>query len=226
MPHALKCYDFRMSWNTFKQHFGYNYKKFLAIIFCSIAVALLAASGIIDLITMVETKETPTILTPLSFYNFAIMMVVYLILLIGNIKSNNFAYNGMLMYIFMTVFSAIEILFISGIVNFQALFSLDAATMVVVLLYTVFQVAGIVAGIFAYIRTRQYLTGSAISYINVRNWALIFVILQIISTGLTPALYLLLGYSANAVLLAFLEPISEVFICLGIYFTVLRLRSY
>jgi hypothetical protein len=79
------------------------------------------------------------------------------------------------------------------------------------------------------VRLNQYLRSSFVSYEKVRNWALIFVILQTITAGFTPVMLFVGGYAASYTIdlaIIILSPLSEVFICWAIYFTVLRLRSY
>lgn len=215
-----------MNWHAFKERFRYNYKKYLAIIFASLATALMAATGAIALINMVATESAPSITTPISAYNIAFFLVAYLVILIGNVNSSNSAYQGVLIYIFASAFSTAISLLTSGIFNFASFFSGDALTIALTLVQLAFNVFGLIAGVFAYVRLRQYLHSSYVQYEKVRNWTLAFVIFQIISCGFTSALLLIYGYSGISVIMAFLSPISEIFICLAIYFTVLRLRSY
>ncbi|MCI2110778.1 MAG: hypothetical protein LKK13_00320 [Bacilli bacterium] len=215
-----------MNWHAFKERFRYNYKKYCAIVFSSLATALLLASAVIYVVEMIAYRETPSILTPINVYNLAFMLVAYLVILIGNINSSNSAYNGVLIYIFASAFSAVINLFFGGAMNFSSLFSGDPLGSSMALVQLAFNVFGVVAGIFAYIRLRQYLTGSSVSYTNVRNWNLAFVVFQIVSSSFLPGILLLDGASGLNVLMSCLYPISEILICLGIYFTVLRLRSY
>ena len=215
-----------MNWKAFKERFRYNYKKYCAIIFSSLATALLLASAVIYVVEMIAYHETPSISTPISVYNLAFMLVAYFIILIGNVNSSNSAYNGVLIYIFASAFSAVINLIFSGVLNFSSLFSGDPLAGSIALVQLAFNVFGVVAGIFAYIRLRQYLTGSSVTYTSVRNWSLAFVIFQIVSSSFLPGILLLDGASGLNVLMSCLYPISEILICLGIYFTVLRLRSY
>gem|GEM_PF-1540158 len=216
----------RMNWNAFKERFHYNYKKHLAIIFSSIAVALMLACGTIALIDHFYYDIPFSISTPLSAYNIAFFLVAYFVILIGNINSNNSAYRGVLIYIFASAFSAAITVFTSGIMSFASFFSGSPLAVALTLAQLLFNVFGLVTGIFTYIRLSQYLRSSFVSYERVRNWTLAFVIFQIISSGLLPFLFIVDGASGLAVIMAFLSPLSEVFICLAIYFTVLRLRSY
>lgn len=135
-------------------------------------------------------------------------------------------YKKYLAIIFASAFSTAISLLTSGIFNFASFFSGDALTIALTLVQLAFNVFGLIAGVFAYVRLRQYLHSSYVQYEKVRNWTLAFVIFQIISCGFTSALLLIYGYSGISVIMAFLSPISEIFICLAIYFTVLRLRSY
>jgi hypothetical protein len=42
----------------------------------------------------------------LSIYDFALFAIAYMLILIGNLQGTTLAYQGMLMYVFMTLFSA------------------------------------------------------------------------------------------------------------------------
>lgn len=215
-----------MNWYAFKERFRNNYKKFLAIIFSSIAIALMLACGTIAIIDHFHYNIPLSISTPLSAYNIAFFLVAYFVILIGNINSNNSAYQGVLIYIFASAFSAAITVLTSGLTSVSTFFSGSPLVIALTLAQLLFNAFGLVTGIFTYIRLSQYLRSSFVNYEKVRNWTLAFVIFQIISSGLLPALLLIGGSSGLSVILAFLSPLSEVFICLAIYFTVLRLRSY
>jgi len=215
-----------MNWYAFKERFRNNYKKFLAIIFSSIAIALMLACGTIAIIDHFHYNIPLSISTPLSAYNIAFFLVAYFVILIGNINSNNSAYQGVLIYIFASAFSAAITVLTSGLTSVSTFFSGSPLVIALTLAQLLFNAFGLVTGIFTYIRLSQYLRSSFVSYEKVRNWTLAFAIFQIISSGLLPALLLIGGSSGLSVILAFLSPLSEIFICLAIYFTVLRLRSY
>jgi len=215
-----------MNWYAFKERFRNNYKKFLAIIFSSIAIALMLAFAITTLIDYVFFNIPLSVSTPFDVFNIALFLVAYIVILVGNVNSSNSAYRGVLIYIFASAFSAAITLLVSGLPTLNNFLTGNPLFIALTLAELLFNVFGLIAGIFSYIRLSQYLRSSFVYYERVRNWTLAFVIFQILSTGFVPVLAVLTGTSGLSVLMAFLSPLSEIFICLAIYFTVLRLRSY
>jgi hypothetical protein len=215
-----------MNWSAFKTRFSYNYKKYLAIFFSAVATALVLALAFLEVYVMIKNQITPTLDTPINAYNIAFLLIAYLTILIGNVNSNNSAYTGVLIYIFATAFSMVVSILASGIVDFTSFWESAPIVKTLTLCSLGFSLIGVVSGFFAYFRLNQYLRGSAVSYTNVRNWTLVFVIFQVLVNGFSSAIGLMSVTSNIYLAMEILMPLSEVFICLAIYFTVLRLRSY
>jgi hypothetical protein len=218
-----------MNWSAFKTRFQYNYKKWIAITLSSLAVALELAAGILYFVYIVNNHVTPDLSLPINAYNIAFLLVAYFTILIGNINSNNSAYTGVLIYVFSCAFSAGLTVFETGFTSFASFFTGDPLTIGLTMVWFILAVLSLIPGVFTYVRLNQYLRSSFVSYEKVRNWALIFVILQTLTAGFSPVMLLVGGYAASNTtefVLAILSPLSEVFICWAIYFTVLRLRSY
>jgi hypothetical protein len=218
-----------VNWSAFKTRFQYNYKKWIAITLSSLAVALELAAGIIYFIYIVKNHVTPGLSFPINAYNIAFLLVAYFTILIGNVNSNNSAYTGVLIYVFSCAFSAGLQVFETGITSFASFFTGSPLVIGLTMVWFILAVLSLIPGVFTYVRLNQYLRSSSVSYEKVRNWALIFVILQSLTAGFAPVMLLLGGYAASSVIdlsVVILSPLSEVFICWAIYFTVLRLRSY
>lgn len=213
-----------MNWSVFKQRFAYHYKKYLAIIFAIVAFVLLIGSGVASVLEDANTGTSLQLGSIFSIWNFVLLGIAYLLLLSGNIQGANYAYTGMLMYVFMQIWTGVQLFLLGGVGSLASLFSGSVGTIVVTSLILLCYVALIVGGIMSYLRTSQYLRNSYSDYPKMRNWCLLFCIANIVVNGLTPVLFLVAGYSPS-ILLSFLDPLSQVFISLAIFFTVARLKS-
>ena len=124
----------------------------------------------------------------------------------------------------MFTFNAIVLVFFSSINDIGVWSTGSPEIIVSFLVYFLFALGCAFAGIMTYIRIRQFLRGRYASYRGVRNWCLAFVICSVIVSGVSPLMLFLESQSFNALLYVLL-PLSEVFISVSIYFTVLRLKS-
>jgi hypothetical protein len=212
-----------MNMQRLKNQWKYHYKKFLALTFTSLALLCLIGSGAY---TIYLTFDSPSsgLNTYLSIYDFALFAIAYMLILIGNLQGSTLAYQGMLMYVFMTLFSAFIAFFKTNILNFKIFQSGNAASIVLLLFVLAFYAAIVVTGIMTYIRTSQYLRNSYSNYIGVRTWCLLFTIFNALLYGFEPAL-LAITENNISVLLLVLEPLSQAFIGIAIFFTVTRLKS-
>src|SRR5574344_1530941 len=111
-----------MNMQRLKNQWKYHYKKFLALTFTSLALLCLIGSGAY---TIYLTFDSPSsgLNTYLSIYDFALFAIAYMLILIGNLQGSTLAYQGMLMYVFMTLFSAVLAFFGNGFLNIGVLAS-------------------------------------------------------------------------------------------------------
>lgn len=207
-----------------KERIRYHYKKYVAIATAVIATALMISSFAISLGSQIKGGFSSDGLSLSSFWNFAVFSVIYLTILIGNIQGSYSAYNGVLGYIFMFTFNAVITAFFSSVDGVSVWFTGSLGLIAFFLFYFSFIVGSAVTGVMTYLRIRQYLSGRYSSYQGLRNWCLFFMIASIIVSGFSPLLLFLESRSLD-VLIYVLLPLSEVFISVSIYFTVLRLKS-
>jgi hypothetical protein len=210
--------------SIWKERIRYHYKKYVAIATAVIATALMVSSFAISLVSQIKGGSASSGLSLSSFWNFAVFSVVYLTILIGNIQGSYSAYNGVLGYIFMFTFNAILQTFFSSVDGINVWFTGSPGMIVFFLFYFSLIAGSAVTGVMTYIRIRQFLSGRYSSYKGMRNWCLFFMIASIIVSGFSPLLLFLESRSVD-VLIYVLLPLSEVFISVSIYFTVLRLKS-
>jgi hypothetical protein len=213
-----------MNLQHFQNKWKYHYKKYLALTFTCLALLCLIGSGAV---TIYLTFDNPSsgVGTYLSIYDFALFAIAYMLILIGNLQGSTLAYQGMLMYVFMILFSATIALIKQGsYIDFSIFKSGNALAISLFVFVLLFYVAIIVTGIMTYVRASQYLRNSYTNYPGVRTWCLLFVIFNALLYGFEPALIMVNGGNVSLLLL-FLEPLSQVFIGLAIFFTVIRLKS-
>lgn|SRR5574344_138626 len=214
-----------MNAQRFKNLWKYHYKKYLALFFTILALICLIGAGAYDVYLSYGQGGKPNVVSDfLSIYDFALFAIAYMLILIGNLQGTTLAYQGMLMYVFMTLFSAGYAFFGNGFLNIGVLASGVAGAIVLYFVILLLYVAIIVSGIMTYIRTTQYLRNSYANYIGLRTWCLLFTIFTVLLYGFEPAYLVLTGKNINTLLLV-LEPLSQVFIGLAIFFTVTRLKT-
>src|SRR5574344_496886 len=215
-----------MNLQHFKNSWKYHYKKYLALFFTIAALILLLGAGAYDVyLSYGQATGSVTIVDDfLTIWDFALFAIAYMFILIGNLQGTTLAYQGMLMYVFMTLFSAGYAFFGNGFLNIGVLASGVAGAIVLYFVILLLYVAIIVSGIMTYIRTTQYLRNPYANYIGLRTWCLLFTIFTVLLYGFEPAYLVLTGKNINTLLLV-LEPLSQVFIGLAIFFTVTRLKT-
>ncbi|OPZ37503.1 MAG: hypothetical protein BWY98_00092 [Tenericutes bacterium ADurb.BinA155] len=158
-----------------------------------------------------------------QLWNFFVYLVVYLIILIGNIRNDSIAYQGILMFVCYKAFDSATTIVRSGrsvIETFQGEWT------PLYLLYGIswLAVAGVVfLGIFLYVRSYQYLKGSFNHFIEIRILAILFAVCLFLSISFTLFLVIAGGYS-NSIMLFFLLDFADIAIGIATIFTMERLR--
>ncbi len=208
-----------------KNLWKYNYKKYLALACTIVALCCLIASGAYTIyLTPAISGAQSAVNTYLSIYDFALFAIAYMLILIGNLQGTTLAYQGMLMYVFMTLFSAVLAFFENGFLNISVFWRGNAISIILLLLILLFDALIIVTGIMTYVRTAQYLRNSYSNYRGLKIWCLLFAIFNTLLYGVEPTLLAIDG-SNIATLLLVLEPLSQVFIGWAIFFTITRLKA-
>lgn len=212
-----------MSWSIWKQKIRYHYKKYIAITLSSVAMALMIASFALEIVASVKAGSSSISFSFL--WNFAVYVIVYSLILIGNIQGTYLAYNGVLGYVFMVMFDAGISLFFRLGDTIVASLSANPTALILTVFYFLCFLGTFVTGLLTYIRIRGYLQSRYASYIGLRNWCLVFMIFSVLLNIFQPTLYLILGVSPFTFVVSCLLPVSEAILSVAIYFTILRLKS-
>lgn len=205
-------------------NFRYKYKKTFAILFCTLGLALYASNVVAMAIGGYLTGA-------FDILSIALTLGAYMIILTGNIQSDNYAYQGVGLFILWTTISYVMSYFLSFIDMVSALWSGSPQLLVLSILVFLFIGAAVTCGVISYIRIRQYLSGRYSNYEAVRNWTLGFTICLTISSSLYPFLIIFTYASAGVnltgyVFMVSIAPyLSDICIAIACYFTVLRLRA-
>lgn len=209
---------------SFGRSFRYSYKKSFAILFATLGLALYAANVIAMAISGFLTGA-------FDILSIALTIFAYMVILSGNIQSNDYAYQGVGLFILWTTIDYIFEFFYSLMDVFSTLATGNPELIVLSVIVFVFLAGAITCGIFSYMRIRQYLTSRYAYYNRVRNWTLAFVICLSISSAFYPALIILTYYLSGTAMtwvvfvLGIAPYLSNICIAIACYFTVLRLKS-
>lgn len=210
-----------MNKGVFLQKLKYHYKRYLSIIFASIGLALLVGALAYLLITRQDGYSIFG-----SIWNYLILLVSFIFILVGTVSGTTLAYSGILMFVFYILWDFGEyilmLLLIGG--SFGEVFQNSVWNIIYNVGFLFGSVAALILGILLYVRLRQFLAGKYVSYVGLRNLALAFMILAIIFNGFFPMLTLIAEPTLE-VFLSLLCPFAVIFEALASFFTVTRLKS-
>lgn len=208
--------------SNFFRSIKYHWKRTLAIFFLGLAVAFEIAYFIIGMVQMLQSGSY-SVNTFSFIWNFAILMICYVTMLLGNLRNSYSAYRGVLSFVFLStillIFDVIYDLFDLGFASSVTALGIEIGIIAAM-------VGEIVLGVFCYLRLQGYLTGR---YVNLRRLKLLFGLFLgflIISNGLYIGLVfyeLGLAISTLTIFLLLLSPISELFAAVGTWVTIARL---
>lgn len=203
-----------------KYYWKHHHNKIFACTFSGLALAIFLAVQI-ALMVLSGTNY----FSFLNIWNVVITLAVYTIIFSGNLRNDPFAYNGVLMFIFMSVFDAVRSLIVSG---FDVANSFQGENLRLGLFFIIMvlsEAAMAVIGIFLYVKSRRYMLGYPVPWRVIRLLSILFFACLCVSTAFTLSILLLLGiYGPIYALLVVAEPVSAVLIGLAIVFTMERLR--
>ena len=210
-----------MNKGVFLQKLKYHYKRYLSITFASIGLALLVGALAYLLITRQDGYSIFA-----SIWNYLILLVSFIFILVGTVSGTTLAYSGILMFVFYILWDFGEyilmLLLIGG--SFGEVFQSSVWNTIYNVGFLFGSVAALILGILLYVRLRQFLAGKYVSYVGLRNLALAFMILAIIFNGFFPMLTLIAEPTLE-VFLSLLCPFAVIFEALASFFTVTRLKS-
>ena len=203
-----------MRWKYVWKH---RKNKILACTLSGLALAIFLAVQIVFILL-----EGANYFSFLNIWNLVITLAVYSIIFIGNLRNDPFAYNGILMFIFMVVFDAVRSFTYDVVDSFQ---SANIQIGLFFIVMAVFEAAMAVVGVLLYIRSRRYMSGLIGSWKKIRILSILFFAFLTLGVAFELAFLLLLGiYGPNYALLVSAGPVSEILIAGAIVFTMERLR--
>ena len=142
------------------------------------------------------------------------------------------AYRGIIMFLFMIVFSQILNLFPNLMILFSNFATLDPAIIAFTILEAVFLIGQVVVGVFLYLRVQGYRMMRYHDFRKIRLLSILFSAALILSLGFSIGV-LAYGVTFSTPLDAFLFyfllfalPVSEALMSVSVIFTLERLRRY
>ncbi|MCQ2742730.1 MAG: hypothetical protein MJ239_05470 [Bacilli bacterium] len=211
-----------MNWYGFKNTLKFKKNKILAVSFSFFGLALLLTSVIIY---VARTGFASFFSDYSNVFNFALLFIVYGILFGCNVKNDNFAYQGILMFAFIMAFDAF--VFIIRNANFYAqFFSAKIPLDLIPYIIYFFNFFALTAfGVILYVVTIKYMRGRIENFGRVRLFGILFAVSVLVGCVLyvfslyhsvSPAFYVLMPY--------IFEEFSMTAIAISIVFTLERLR--
>ena len=158
-----------------------------------------------------------------NIWNFVLTAAVYGLILVANIRNDNVAYHGILMFVFIVAFSFIWDV-INGTVNVMNAFSSgDPMTILMCVGMLLFTISAIVIGFVLYVFILRYASMRLPSFRPVRIMGIVFSGVLFIACAFRIAL--LSAIMNWEMLFAFFGlPIAEFIMSVAIVFTLERLR--
>lgn len=204
---------------NYRVYFKNHKNKILAVLFASIANILFFSYAIYSIVLSAPNLDIS------SVWNYLLYAVTYLIILIANIRNDNFAYQGILMFIFFMVFDQIYTLLVDSPGLLSSFASGDVTIILLSIFLFLFLLAQVVIGILLYVNIVKYSRGTIDNFKKVRIYGILYSVSLFISLAFYMSLLLLpLEINPLSVFLLFMTPISEVFMSVSICFTLERLR--
>lgn len=202
-----------MSGNVFFSKLKRYKNKILAILFSGLALALFAA---FYLLYEINYDWTFFRRNPGELWNFFCLLVPFLIIFICNIRNDNYAYNGIMMFVLLEAFSS----------------TMNAVQMIIygyfltlAIIQIVFVAATAVIGFLLYIRIVRYMRGFDDDFKKVRVFAIIYT--SLLLTSLIFYCVIMYNYLAGDLLLLFAAyglSLAEACEAVAVIFTLERLR--
>lgn len=205
----------------FFQKLKYHYKRYLSILFASIGLALLV--GAFTYFAILNHNDGYAMFA--GVWNYVILFVSFIFILVGSIKGTGLVYSGILIFIFYLLWDfGYYILTLTMNGGFLMIFQGSWYSILLNVGYVACAIAALVVGIFLYIRLRQFIIGRYSSYVGLRTLVLIFMILVIVTYGFRPALLFVNAPSAD-VFIAILDPLAIISEAVSTFFIITRLKS-
>lgn len=164
-------------------------------------------------------------------WNYILTFIAYAIIFFCNIRNDNYAYRGILLFVFFMAFDQLMEVFYGG-AALGLMFNVENPISIVLsVFYLLFVLSEAVVGFMLYYNITKYMMNPVASFKKVRLLAIVYSALLFIAISFSIAIFsviLLPSYTPAqvglAVTLLLLSPISEVVMSVAIIFTLERLR--
>lgn len=214
-----------MNLQNLKMYLKHRRNKILAVGLSGIAVAMLIASFIIEMSAGGWSFDFSLL------WNYILTFIAYAIIFFCNIRNDNYAYRGILLFVFFMAFDQLMEVFYGG-AALGLMFNVENPISIVLsVFYLLFVLSEAVVGFMLYYNITKYMMNPVASFKKVRLLAIVYSALLIIAISFSIAIFsviLLPSYTPAqvglAVTLLLLSPISEVVMSVAIIFTLERLR--
>lgn len=214
-----------MNLQNLKMYLKHRRNKILAVGLSGIAVAMLIASFIIDMSAGGWAFDFSLL------WNYILTFIAYAIIFFCNIRNDNYAYRGILLFVFFMAFDQLMEVFYGG-AALGLMFNVENPISIVLsVFYLLFVLSEAVVGFMLYYNITKYMMNPVASFKKVRLLAIVYSALLFIAISFSIAIFsviLLPSYTPAqiglAVTLLLLSPISEVVMSVAIIFTLERLR--
>lgn len=214
-----------MNLQNLKMYLKHRRNKILAVGLSGIAVAMLIASFIIDMSAGGWAFDFSLL------WNYILTFIAYAIIFFCNIRNDNYAHRGILLFVFFMAFDQLMEVFYGG-ATLGLMFNVENPISIVLsVFYLLFVLLEAVVGFMLYYNITKYMMNPVASFKKVRLLAIVYSALLFIAISFSIAIFsviLLPSYTPAqiglAVTLLLLSPISEVVMSVAIIFTLERLR--
>ena len=214
-----------MNLQNLKMYLKHRRNKILAVGLSGIAVAMLIASFIIDMSAGGWSFDFSLL------WNYILTFIAYAIIFFCNIRNDNYAYRGILLFVFFMAFDQLMEVFYGG-ATLGLMFNVENPVSIVLsVFYLLFVLSEAVVGFMLYYNITKYMMNPVASFKKVRLLAIVYSALLFVAISFSIAIFsviLLPSYTPAqiglAVTLLLLSPISEVVMSVAIIFTLERLR--
>ena len=214
-----------MNLQNLKMYLKHRRNKILAVGLSGIAVAMLIASFIIEMSAGGWSFDFSLL------WNYILTFIAYAIIFFCNIRNDNYAYRGILLFVFFMAFDQLMEVFYGG-AALGLMFNVENPISIVLsVFYLLFVLSEAVVGFMLYYNITKYMMNPIASFKKVRLLAIVYSALLFIAISFSIAIFsviLLPSYTPAqvglAVTLLLLSPISEVVMSVAIIFTLERLR--
>ena len=214
-----------MNLQNLKMYLKHRRNKILAVGLSGIAVAMLIASFIIEMSAGGWSFDFSLL------WNYILTFIAYAIIFFCNIRNDNYAYRGILLFVFFMAFDQLMEVFYGG-AALGLMFNVENPISIVLsVFYLLFVLSEAVVGFMLYYNITKYMMNPVASFKKVRLLAIVYSALLFIAISFSITIFsviLLPSYTPAqiglAVTLLLLSPISEVVMSVAIIFTLERLR--